>query len=277
MKYTVQVKTFKIIAVLLIVTAIVLYHRQLLAMVRTWQPTLFGCEEIAESVFVQADMPSGQREKLLSDLAASRNRLSRLFDSFESSPKVIVCADEACFRRYGGVSAKGNAFGHYAIVLSPRRFSTVFLTHELFHAELAQRIGIWRLWMAADIPRWFDEGLAVYASEDPRHDRQSWCLGTNNGKDAPGLDELAKRHDWLTVNRRGGVYSYGTAREELSRWFEYAGTDALGKLIKRIKAGDEFLPVYTDLAGVADTFLPRAASALQANQYCPGHVAGTVE
>jgi hypothetical protein len=52
-----------------------------------------------------------------------------------------------------------------AVMLSPRGIDAVIAAHELAHVELHERLGS----HAGHVPQWFDEGLAVLVSDDPRY------------------------------------------------------------------------------------------------------------
>lgn len=71
-------------------------------------------------------------------------------------------------------------------------------------------IGAVRSWKK--IPGWFDEGLAVLVSQDPRYSDE--LLTTDGGNRAPKLEELRKRASrWQYGN---WLISYGTARRAVA-------------------------------------------------------------
>ena len=119
------------------------------------------------------------------------------------------------------------------LLLSPRGLNAVITSHELTHIELHHRIGSFRSWRT--IPAWFDEGLAVLVSEDPRYSDEAWLKITNNGLNAPELKDIGRmlgRGDWLLV--------YGTARREVGRWYQRVGCAGLALLIANVKDGKDF-------------------------------------
>lgn len=115
------------------------------------------------------------------------------------------------------------------------------LSHELTHAELHYRVGVSR--SAHSIPHWFDEGLAVLVSQDPRCSFSSWCKVTNGGQNAPkpqAIGRLLGHGNWLL--------SYGTAREMV--WIRYSrvGCNGLEQLIKVFKSGASFVSAFNAIA-----------------------------
>lgn len=78
-----------------------------------------------------------------------------------SSPKVLACVTDACYRRIGGGGERGVAVMNQAVMLSPRGIDPVIASHEMSHVELHARGG--------KVPQWFDEGLAVVVSDDRRY------------------------------------------------------------------------------------------------------------
>ena len=118
-------------------------------------------------------------------------------------------------------------------MLPPRGLNEVIISHELTHIELHSRVGVLRSWRS--IPSWFDEGLAVLVSQDPRYTEEGWLRATENGRKAPKLEEIGKlldRSEWLM--------SYGTARREVGAWYERAGRSGLERLIEEVRRGGDF-------------------------------------
>ena len=188
-------------------------------------------------------MPPAQRQEFLKTLSLSKERVSAFFGSIEASSKVFACSTEECFVSHGGVTAKGKAYGDSMLLLSPRGLDAVIASHELTHIELHGRVGAFRSWRA--IPSWFDEGLAVLVSEDPRYTEDAWLKATDNGCNAPKLEnigEMLGKGDWLL--------SYGTARREVGAWYLHAGRAGLERLIAEVKNGSDFNSAFKSIASI---------------------------
>ena len=206
-------------------------------------PSWFGFSEISEGVYVDDQMSPAQRQEFLKTLSLSKERVSAFFGSIEASSKVFACSTEECFVSHGGVTAKGKAYGDSMLLLSPRGLDAVIASHELTHIELHGRVGAFRSWRA--IPSWFDEGLAVLVSEDPRYTEDAWLKATDNGCNAPKLEnigEMLGKGDWLL--------SYGTARREVGAWYLHAGRAGLERLIAEVKNGSDFNSAFNSIASI---------------------------
>ncbi|MFC7329174.1 hypothetical protein [Marinactinospora rubrisoli] len=146
---------------------------------------------------------------------------------------MLVCATEDCYQRIGGGGSRGIAVLNRAVLLSPRGTTPEIAAHELTHVELAARLG-----RAGEVPQWFDEGVAVLVSEDPRYLRPAGtadrCLTETTGPLPETLQE------WLTAaDADPGVYAAAACR--VHRWVEAnGGHDAVRDLTGRLAAGERF-------------------------------------
>lgn len=204
---------------------------------KLFAPTWFGFVEIAEGVFVDEEMPSSQRAELLGSIQAANGRVSAFFGRLRGKPNIFACSTEECFVSNGGITAKGNAYGSSMVLLSPRGLDVVTLSHELTHVELSSRVGDFKTWRA--IPPWFDEGLAVLVSQDPRYVAERWLRATENGRRAPHLMSLGDAVPW-----RNWQMSYGTARHAVGAWYSRVGSKGLLHLIRELRRGKEFDTVF---------------------------------
>lgn len=133
-------------------------------------PSCHDLKQIAPNVFVERTFSKQQRIKMLSDITIARKRTARFFGNLKSDPRIIVCRSSRCAAIFGSKGAKGVAYGWMAILLRPSRIFATIAAHELVHIELHWRMGL-SGWLRGTVPVWFDEGLAVVVSEDPRMTR----------------------------------------------------------------------------------------------------------
>ncbi|TQM14940.1 hypothetical protein [Pseudonocardia kunmingensis] len=89
--------------------------------------------------------------------------VAEFFGGLRSDPAFLACLTDACYTRIGGGGERGIAVLNRTVMLSPRGIDPVIAAHELTHVELHARLG------TASVPQWFDEGLAVLVSDDPRY------------------------------------------------------------------------------------------------------------
>ncbi|MEU4704615.1 hypothetical protein [Nonomuraea dietziae] len=142
----------------------------------------------------------------------------------------VGCLSDDCYRRIGGGRERGIAVLNRSVMLSPRGADPVIASHELTHVELHARLN------GAEVPQWFDEGLAVLVSDDPRYlastgDR---CL-LDSRRPLPATLE-----DWLRT-ATADPQLYAEAACQVNRW---AGTNggkgAVLTLIERLSRGQAF-------------------------------------
>src|SRR5207237_9702304 len=97
----------------------------------------------------------------------SQHSVLHLVGSALTAPGIFVFFTDHCYRRLErrGGQAQGISFLDWVIVLSPHIRDGVAITHELTHVELHNRLGP----KMFAVPAWFDEGLAVNVSDDPRY------------------------------------------------------------------------------------------------------------
>ncbi len=212
--------------------------------VRLYFPEASGLERARPGVYVDPAMTAPQREAFAADLETGRQRAAEFYGGLVSSPTVVACASMACYRRFGGVGAKG-VFRNGAILFSPKGLTPAIVSHEWSHAELAARIGQLRTWWS--VPQWFDDGIAVLLSRDPDYTEEAWLAATDNGAKAPPLSDFETLRGWLRVTGKDGrtkQFSYGTARHTMAGWYAVAGPDGFKALIEAVKNGEDFRKVY---------------------------------
>jgi hypothetical protein len=111
-------------------------------------------------------------------------------------------------------------------MLSPRGVDAVIASHEMAHIELHQRLD-------ADVPQWFDEGLAVVVAGDPRY------LGEHcrTAFEGPLPETLPAWLDAASADQQ--VYARAACR--VQRWLgATGGRDAVLRLIDQMNGGAAF-------------------------------------
>ncbi|MHB1619978.1 MAG: hypothetical protein ACYCTY_08375 [Sulfuricella sp.] len=200
--------------------------------VKTLAPTWFGFVEISKDIYVNVEMPPPQRIEVLKTVNAAQARVSQFFGGLDGHPRIFACSSEKCFVTNGhGATPKGQAYGSSALMLSPSGLNVVIISHELTHIELHTRVGAFRSWRS--IPAWFDEGLAVLVSQDPRYTEEAWLKATEHGRNIADLNAL-------TWGKGSWLQNYGTARHAVGEWYSHAGHAGLIHLIAEVKKGEDF-------------------------------------
>ncbi|AOZ69635.1 hypothetical protein LPB142_10155 [Rhodobacter xanthinilyticus] len=134
-------------------------------------PGAYGLAEAAPGVFVEAGMAAPERAALLAEIAAARANVAAFYGPARAHLRILACASAACDRALGGRGAAAVTYslGPVSVVrLAPRGLGLTILTHELAHTETHARLGLWGQ-LSGRMPTWFDEGLSVLISQDPRY------------------------------------------------------------------------------------------------------------
>ncbi len=153
---------------LLVVGVVCFYHRGL----RAYVLGASGFHPHAEDsrILVEEDTDPDHAHETLRVLDTAIADIERVHGrTFSETPHVYICASQESFNWRTAASPDGNGRGAVfanRLYLSPRTFTTDtcqgILTHELSHLHLRQVLGSG---YTTDIPGWFQEGLAVYASD----------------------------------------------------------------------------------------------------------------
>lgn len=119
--------------------------------------------QIDDGVYAARDLPPEERRRALAALRDARGRIAETFGVPVARPLTIIAANDREAARFGlADDVPGTAFIsplRTEVVLNLAHFSIDVTAHELVHAEVAQRLGVWT--RAVELPVWFDEGVAV--------------------------------------------------------------------------------------------------------------------
>ncbi|MFB9203261.1 hypothetical protein ACFFV7_18820 [Nonomuraea spiralis] len=201
-------------------------------------PGCYGLTELRPGLHVEDGLTEAQhgRAREVADQAA--RRVTGFYGTRLSSPDLLVCLTESCYRRIGGGRERGVAVLNRSVMLSPRGLDPVIASHEMSHVELHAR-----LTSAAAVPQWFDEGLAVVVADDPRYltpqpapaSAPDRCLVAPSGQPLPVTLE-----EWLRAASADPA-TYARSACQVSRWLDgHGGRAGLLDLITRLNAGEPF-------------------------------------
>ncbi|WP_233805298.1 hypothetical protein [Paraburkholderia sp. HP33-1] len=131
-------------------------------------PACYGFQEAGPNIYVQKTTGDEKRVAIIGTIEEARRKLTEFWGPLEAKPRILVCSDDDCFRRLGGGGRRGMSLFDRVAVLSPRGSNVTIVAHELSMNELHHRIGLWAF-STERMPIWFDEGIAMYTSNDLRY------------------------------------------------------------------------------------------------------------
>jgi hypothetical protein len=218
------------VTAVLLTTAVVLTTITFPSVAATTCPGCYGLERLQPGVYAESRLAPAERRHVAEVVEQANKRVGDFFGGRASTPDILVCLSDDCYRRVGGGRERGIAVLNRSVMLSPRGVDPVIASHELTHVELHARVE------GAEVPQWFDEGLAVLVSDDPRYlasagDR---CL-LDSRRALP-----VTLGDWLRA-ASADPRIYAEAACQVSRWAATnGGKDAVLTLIERLSTGQAF-------------------------------------
>ncbi|MBM2615506.1 hypothetical protein JIG36_07995 [Actinoplanes sp. LDG1-06] len=189
-------------------------------------PGCYGLTRVTDGLYSERDLTAAQKQQLTDLAADARRRVEAFYGDRRSDPRLVACFTDGCYDRIGGGGEKGIAVLNRAVMLSPRGLDSVIASHEMAHVELHERLD-------GEVPQWFDEGLAVVVSADPRY------LGARCDTPYEGpLPETLPA--WLdAAGTDPQVYSRAGCR--VQRWLDAnGGRNAVLGLIDHLNGGGAF-------------------------------------
>lgn len=203
-------------------------------------PSCFGFRQVASRLYVDDATTPSTQNAIVATVATARGRVGGFYGHLDSAPRILICATAACYERVGGGGSRGMALLDVALLIAPRGADPVILAHEMAHIELHHRLGLAKT-LGRAIPQWFDEGLAVTVSDDPRYlapaGRPDRCLIASD-EPLP-----TQRRAWIETAASRDLYAKAACR--VSRWLvAKGGAPAVLRLLDGLAAGQSFDALY---------------------------------
>jgi hypothetical protein len=202
-------------------------------------PACLGFKALSSRTYIEETATKDQQATALATVDEARSRVDRFYGGLRSHPRIFICQSENCYGRIGGRS-RGLALFDWALFLSPRGTTTTIASHEMSHIELHARLGFFKTLRRA-VPQWFDEGVAVLVSNDPRYLRSTVtddrCLIQPDGR-LP-----ASRQAWIETAASASLYAKAACR--VYRWTAAnGGPSAVVALLNKMEATANFEVAY---------------------------------
>ncbi|MGA9854665.1 MAG: hypothetical protein WBR29_05245 [Gammaproteobacteria bacterium] len=207
-------------------------------------PLCFGFEKIGTGIYVQHGMPLDEQARATHLLVLADDRIRDFYGHIEYRPRVLICATQECIGRIGGGDAASGSVGAYVLLLGPKGVNEIDITHELSLIEVSGRIGLYHSIMDT-VPAWFDEGVAVVASDAPEF--AALAKANRNGcLDKPTDDLPVDKTKWIEeASEYPFIYTQAGCR--VADWMAIrGGSAAVSRLLARIAKGESFDKVYAE-------------------------------
>ena len=210
---------------------------------------MFGMIKVSKNIYVDPDLSDAEisKIKLLYDSARALN--IEFYGELKTNPAIIVCSTAKYDKKFG-IKSKGRTHGQ-RVLIGSTGIKTEIIAHEWSHCELHKKIRCfdWKKFVGSRkkmIPWWFDEGLAVYVSKDPRYYQIHWRYKyIHFGVDIPEFEEIKSKDLGELV--KNNIPVYAIVYEEVERWIKITGYDGIKELISRTTQGENFETVYKNI------------------------------
>ncbi|MDE2090832.1 MAG: hypothetical protein KGJ08_02885 [Gammaproteobacteria bacterium] len=207
-------------------------------------PVCFGFEKAGCGVYVQHGMPVEQQTLTMRVLALADDRIRGFYGDIEFHPRVLICTTQDCIVGIGGGDAATGSVGALVLLLGPKGMNEIDITHELSLIEVAGRVGLFHSIMDT-VPAWFDEGVAVVASDAPEF--TALASANQNGCLTKPTDDMpADRTQW-TEEASQYPFIYAQAGCRVAEWMATrGGGSAVSRLLARVANGEPFDRAYAE-------------------------------
>jgi hypothetical protein len=198
-----------------------------------------GLETLSDGTRVQGQSTNLERLQVLELQRQAKARISKTFGSPRAKPIVVFLKNRPAFfpflfNEYGSTQSVGT---RACVMIGPKGTNINVVTHELMHAELFERVGMWR--RLTMIPAWFDEGVAMqmdfrseYDLKQPNNDLASVQTLKSNSKFNAGNDQQLTQH-------------YAFAKAIVAKWLTKIGFSNLFSSLERIRVGEKLEGVFS--------------------------------
>ncbi len=207
-------------------------------------PVCFGFEKIASGIYVQQGMPVEEQALTKRVLMLADDQIRDFYGDIEDHPRMLICATQECIGRIGGGNAASGSVGALVLLLGPEGMNQIDITHELSLIEVAGRIGLYHSIMNT-VPAWFDEGVAVVASDAPEFAALAKA-NASGCRNKPTDDLPVYRSQWLEeAHQYPFIYAQASCR--VAEWMAVrGGSHAVSRLLTRVANGESFDKAYAE-------------------------------
>ena len=218
-------------------TSIFKFHRALLVFVAVLSSATAGYAYLNPGIAACIVSKKNQVRSAIHDqlVTDSRARIQQTFGSLQSNPLVVFFDEPDTFwpfrpNEYGSTNFIGSKV---CVIIGSKGQNIDVLSHELMHAEIAERVGHWRRF--TELPVWFDEGLAMQVDY-----RIAYDLPASESSKADDVKSLRTAGDFFTANDATLTKNYASAKTVVKKWVSDVGSSNVYRQLERVRAGESF-------------------------------------
>lgn len=195
-----------------------------------------------KNVYFEGDLSETEQRDMLTLLDAAKDRITKTFGEPIAKPTIIVISSPKTASKYGIHDVPGKFFsspwGNY-LILNQKQPSVDVTAHELFHAEIAERLGYTaRYWRFST---WLDEGLALQV--DYRSQYMFDCA-TFDKSEIRRVKELDSPSRFWSADKDQNIKNYQAAKAAVCVLFKQVLHSSLYGYLERIRQGENFHDVF---------------------------------
>lgn len=186
---------------------------------------------LVESRSSDPDQPAKVQRLLLK----AKDRIGELFGEPQSTPILVFFNSSTSFwplklNEYGSTQFIGT---RTCVLIGPKGQNVDIVAHELMHAEIADRIGIWARF--TELPTWLDEGLAMQVDF-----RSEYNIAEGANFETKSVRALTSARDFFVSDSEQLTNNYASAKAEVALWIERVGHPSVYAQLERMRRGESF-------------------------------------
>jgi hypothetical protein len=198
-----------------------------------------GLQSLPSGILVEPAIPAQEQASYLTLVSEARARIERTFGAPRAEPIVVFFEDPRVFGplNINIIASTSYIPGRVCTLVGPKGQNIDIIAHELMHAELCERVGYWR--RLAEIPVWFDEGVAMQLDLRPRFE-----LPQAEALDTAYVRQLDSPCRFYPPNDQQLIHNYAAAKVEVAHWLDKVGAQTLYQRFECICNGERFSTVF---------------------------------
>lgn len=206
--------------------------------------SLSDYQKIEDKVYADPSISDVELQRVMSGLQMARHRIGDFYGAPIAKPVTIIPANALEGRRFGLTDVPGTAFISMTgahVMLNMEQFSLDVTSHELMHAELAERLGYWA--RTTKLPTWFDEGVALQLDRRPHYLIDCAAVGQDEIRRVKALD---KPGTFWSIDKDQNIRNYQAAKCAVAELLEHHPPKSLYHAFSRMREGENFSDVFPD-------------------------------